>query len=67
MRIASLTEDRLQIEVSQGLIDFVILDASRGEGPSLEPNAEIDMPSVAARQAFPVSTAFEWTRIRKVR
>jgi len=53
VRIASLTEDRIQIEVSQGLIDFVILDASRGEGSSLEPNPEIDMPGVAVQPLAP--------------
>jgi hypothetical protein len=54
VRIASLTDDRIQIEVSEGLIDFVILgDASRGEGSSLEPNSEIDMPNVAARPLVP--------------
>jgi len=53
VRIASLTEDRIQIEVSHGLIDFVILDGSRGEGSDLEPNPEIDMPGVAARPLVP--------------
>src|SRR5215831_11330859 len=49
VRIASLTEDRIQIEVSQGLIDFVTLDASPGESSSLEPKPEIDMPGVAVQ------------------
>jgi hypothetical protein len=49
VRIASLMDDRIRIEVSQGLIDFVTLDASRGEDSSFEPNSEIDMPNVAAR------------------
>jgi hypothetical protein len=54
VRLASLTQDRIQIEASHGLIDFVILgDASRGEGMNLEPNSEIDMPNIAVRPLVP--------------
>ena len=54
VRIASLTDDRIQIEISQGLMDFVVFgDASRGEGLSLETNSEVDMPNIAARPLIP--------------
>jgi len=54
VRIANLTEDQIQIEVSQGLADFVVLrDADLGEGARLEPSVEIDTPNVAVRPLIP--------------
>jgi len=54
VRVANLNEDQIQIEVSQGLMDFVVLqDAALGEGTSLEPNVEIDTPNVAVRPQVP--------------
>jgi hypothetical protein len=54
VRIASLTEDQIQIEVSQGLMNFAVLqDAGFGEGASLQPFVEIDTPNVAVRPLLP--------------
>jgi hypothetical protein len=52
--ITSLAEDRIQLEVSEGLIDFVIIgEDSRDKSPTLERNSEIDMPNIAARPLAP--------------